>query len=212
MDAYEQIALEADLPGGENFGKNPDEIGCGLPSSSLVAGEDQLSGRYAPWHAEREWRAEAAAAAIPVFMVHGAVPDTVPLQVVPRKAGDAQASIRASATPAAPGAGTRIAGVTSEYIPFTVEDGKDNSALVVGAVPSMPADVDLYLERLQPDGGWVAITSGASGELTQEGFTLGQPPPGTYRLEVHNWAGAPATRVDVTMTFLNSAGLPGPGS
>ena len=493
MEAYEQIALEADLPGGENFGKNPDETGCGLPNSSLVSGEDQLSGRYAPWHAEREWRAEAAAAPIPVFMVHGVndnaaritgmdwftdrggragdklwlgqwdhgsgccptrrglqwtyalhawfdkhvaqrkvntgpaaelflsdgtfqearagdrdqqlvtsawpvpsatnltlypadrgglsstqsalpgsasftgdprgfnnpqstggvdfatapmpvdtmlagepeldlvasvtaprvhlianlfdesppddkgkidrrrisqfalnpelrddddgqldtvtpvvpgspmllkppamamahnlraghklvlrvtasdpdkvptfavdplitvytgpggtvlrvphvsnptlVADTVPFQVLPKKPGNAQATIKASVTPAAPGAGERIPGVTSEHIPFTVEEGKDNNTLLVGANPSLPADIDLYLEKLQTDGTWAAITAGTSGELTHEGFVLAQPPPGNYRLEVHNWAGAPGTRVDVTMTFVNSAGVPGP--
>ncbi|HEX2052484.1 MAG TPA: CocE/NonD family hydrolase [Actinomycetota bacterium] len=71
MEAYEQIALERHLPGGESFGRNVEDTGCGLPNSSLVAGEDQLSGRYAPWHAEREWSAAATAAPIPVFMVHG---------------------------------------------------------------------------------------------------------------------------------------------
>ena len=32
---------------------------------------------------------------------------------------------------------------------------------------------------------------------------------GMYRVEVHNWAGAPSTRVDVTVTFVNSDGVPG---
>jgi predicted acyl esterase len=71
MEAYEQLALERHLPGGDNELKNLEDAGCGLPNSSLVAGEDQLSGRYAPWHGEREWRADATAAGIPVFMVHG---------------------------------------------------------------------------------------------------------------------------------------------
>ena len=34
-----------------------EDTGCGLPNSAAVAGEDQLSGRYADWHAERDWRA-----------------------------------------------------------------------------------------------------------------------------------------------------------
>ncbi|UOY03484.1 CocE/NonD family hydrolase C-terminal non-catalytic domain-containing protein [Blastococcus sp. PRF04-17] len=71
MEAYEQIALERDLPGGEHFGDKPEETGCGLPQSSLTAGEAQLSGQYTSWHGERDWRAAATAADIPVFMVHG---------------------------------------------------------------------------------------------------------------------------------------------
>jgi len=70
----------------------------------------------------------------------------------------------------------------------------------------MPADIDLYLQMLQPDGSWTDVIAGASGELTHEGFVHANPPPGNYRLEVHNWAGLPATRVDVTMTFVSSAG------
>ena len=46
MEAYEQLALERSLPGGDSFGKNLDDTGCGLANSSLVAGEDQLSGKY----------------------------------------------------------------------------------------------------------------------------------------------------------------------
>ncbi|MGH3432793.1 MAG: CocE/NonD family hydrolase, partial [Thermocrispum sp.] len=71
MFAYEQIALERHLPGGENFGRNVEDTGCGLPSSSLTAGEAQLSGQYTAWHAERDWREEATDADLPVFMVHG---------------------------------------------------------------------------------------------------------------------------------------------
>ena len=71
MEAYEQIALERDLPDGEHFGEKPEETGCGLPNSSLTAGEAQLSGQYTSWHAERDWREAATAADIPVFMVHG---------------------------------------------------------------------------------------------------------------------------------------------
>ncbi len=490
MFAYEEIALEADLPGGDSFGKNVEDTGCGLPNSSLVTGEDQLSGRYAPWHAEREWRAEAAAAQIPVFMVHGVndnaarvtgmdwftdrggragdklwlgqwdhgsgccptrrgiqwtyalhawfdkhlaqrkvdtgppaemflsdgtfqgartgdrtqilltdkwpasnasflslypsaadralsqtqpalkgsasfsgdprgfrspqgtggvnfstapmtadtvfagepqldlvasvtvervhliatlydesppdaagkvdrrrisqfainpelrngldtiapvvptvpmtmnppamamahnlraghklvlrvtasdpdkvptfavdpqitvytgptgtalrvpvvssptlVDDTVPFEILPKKPGNAQDTIRTSATPALPGAGVREPGVTSEFFEFDVEEGKDNTRMVVGGAPSMAADFDLYLQRQQSDGSWgPVITSGTSGDLDGEGFVLAQPPPGHYRIEVHNWAGAPGTRFDLTITFLNSEGVPG---
>ena len=69
MEAYEQIALERDLPDGEHFGQKPEETGCGLPNSSLTAGEAQLSGQYTSWHGERDWREAATAADVPVFMV-----------------------------------------------------------------------------------------------------------------------------------------------
>ena len=83
MEAYEELALQRKLPPfedpiglglgefGDDFGNNPEDTGCGLPQSSLVAGEDQLSGRYAPWHADRDWRDAATRSRIPIFMVHG---------------------------------------------------------------------------------------------------------------------------------------------
>src|SRR3712207_8437787 len=54
---FRSIALERDLPGGEHVGQKPEETGCGLPNSSLTAGEAQLSGQYTSWHGERDWRA-----------------------------------------------------------------------------------------------------------------------------------------------------------
>jgi hypothetical protein len=135
--------------------------------------------------------------------------DTVPLEILPKRPGAAQATIRQSVTPPVAGPAP-IPGLTSEYIRFTVEAGKDNTRMAVGAVPSLPADIDLFLQKEQADGSWVEVTSGGSARLTDEGFVLSQPPPGNYRLEVHNWIGLPATRVDVTITFVNSAGVPGP--
>ncbi|MGH3432040.1 MAG: hypothetical protein ACRDQB_04300, partial [Thermocrispum sp.] len=101
---------------------------------------------------------------------------------------------------------------TVAYHEFEVVDGKDNAQLLVGAVPSMPADVDLYLQRQQADGSWSAdLASGASGSTSEEQFRYERPVPGKYRVEVHNWAGLPGTRVDLALTFLNSAGQPGDG-
>ena len=71
MEAYEQLALERKLPGGDDFGNNMEETGCGLPNSSATAGEEQLSGAYSAWHAERDHEAGATNANIPVFLVHG---------------------------------------------------------------------------------------------------------------------------------------------
>jgi uncharacterized protein len=71
--AYEQLALERDLPGGANFeenGPNP-QTGCGLFNSAATAGHGQVTGEYQNWHAERDHRAGAAAADIPIFMIHG---------------------------------------------------------------------------------------------------------------------------------------------
>jgi predicted acyl esterase len=54
MEAYEQLALERKLPPfsdptglthpGDDFGNAMEDTGCGIPQSSLIAGEDQLSG------------------------------------------------------------------------------------------------------------------------------------------------------------------------
>ena len=81
MEAYEQLALERKLPPfsdpsgqthtGDDFGNAMEQTGCGLPNSSLIAGEDQLSGRYSGWHELRDSEAGATAADIPVFAVHG---------------------------------------------------------------------------------------------------------------------------------------------
>ena len=81
IEAYEQIALERKLPtfqdpfglihAGDDFGNSLEETGCGLPQSALVAGEDQLSGRYSDWHRVRDYAAGATAAQVPVFLVHG---------------------------------------------------------------------------------------------------------------------------------------------
>jgi predicted acyl esterase len=86
MEAYEQLALQADLPPqlsavtqptgngptGDNWPNDrPHETGCGMTQSAVVAGEDQLSGRYAPWHAERDFRAGATKVQVPAFVIHG---------------------------------------------------------------------------------------------------------------------------------------------
>ena len=81
IEAYEQLALERKLPAfsdpfgllhtGDDFGNSIEDTGCGLPQSAAVAGEDQLSGRYADWHLQRDHRAGATRAQIPVFLVHG---------------------------------------------------------------------------------------------------------------------------------------------
>jgi uncharacterized protein len=71
--AYEQLALERDLPGGSNYeehGPNP-QSGCGLGQSAGLAGHGQLTGEYQDWHAQRDWREGAAKADLPIFMIHG---------------------------------------------------------------------------------------------------------------------------------------------
>jgi uncharacterized protein len=138
-------------------------------------------------------------------------PDTVPLteqEVV--EPGPAQTPISTSVTTLAPGAGVRAEGVTSQFVQFEVPEGVDNAKAVVKATPSLPADIDLYLQRRNADGSWSGdIASGASGELTSETMTTARLTPGTYRIEVHNWAGPAANQVAINATFYNSAGEPG---
>jgi predicted acyl esterase len=138
-------------------------------------------------------------------------PDTVPLseeEVV--EPGPAQAPISSSVTTLAPGAGVRVDDVTSQFVQFDVPDGADNAKAVVKATPGLPADIDLYLQRRNADGTWSGdIASGASAELTGETMTTARLTAGTYRIEVHNWAGPAANQVTVDATFYNSAGDPG---
>jgi uncharacterized protein len=87
MIAYEGLALERDFPpgtpgipvvtsgnSGDNWehrgGPNP-QTGCGLPNTAAISGTGQLTGQYQDWHAERDWAEGAAAADIPIFMIHG---------------------------------------------------------------------------------------------------------------------------------------------
>ena len=85
MVAYETIALQRDLPPGsptppvigagntaDNWTGTPNsQMGCGLTQSAALAGPGEVTGQYELWHAQRDWRAAAADADIPIFMVHG---------------------------------------------------------------------------------------------------------------------------------------------
>jgi hypothetical protein len=150
---------------------------------------------------------------LPVIPSAVLYPDTVPLSLGgPAQAGEAQAAIQGSATPLAPGAGQRQAGLTSAFFEFDVEPGKDNATAEILATPAAPADIDLYLQKRNGDGSWTGdVGAGASGSLSEETMRLANLQPGRYRLEVHNWAGPPANTVDLKITFFNSAGEPGPG-
>ncbi len=125
-------------------------------------------------------------------------------------AGPAQAPIEGSVVTKAPGAGARIAGVTSEYFEFDIDAVHDNAALQGRVTPTLPADTDLYLQRRNADGTWADVVDGANGAAL-DGETIGasNPTPGRYRLEVHNWAGPAGNVVGIKLTFLNSVGDPG---
>ena len=62
---------------GDDFGNNTEYASCGLDHAPALEGAeqltvlDQLSGRFAPWHAVRDFRPGAATAKVPVFVVHG---------------------------------------------------------------------------------------------------------------------------------------------
>ena len=146
---------------------------------------------------------------VPVVDEPALVADAVPFSTdQPAEAGPAQAEEQASVTPTLGGPARTPA--TVAFHEFEVLDGFDNAALLVSAVPSLDADIDLYLQRQNADGTWSAdLTSGGSSSLTEESLRYASPAPGIYRLEVHNWAGAPSTRVDLTLTYLNSAGEAG---
>ena len=150
---------------------------------------------------------------VPVVTEPVLVGDTVPLSLGTEGdapvTGPAQPEDRASVTPTA--GGPERTPLTVGYHEFEVLEGHDNAQLLVGATPSMSADIDLYLQKQAADGTWSGdLATGASGSLTEETLSLTAPTAGRYRVEVHNWAGLPGTRVDLTLTFLNSAGEPGP--
>jgi hypothetical protein len=125
-------------------------------------------------------------------------------------AGPAQPPVTGTVTTKAPGVGQRVAGVTSEYFEFDVDAVHDNAAMRGRATPTLPADLDLYLQRRNDDGTWSEAGSGTNGGAL-DGETIGIEPliPGHYRLEVHNWAGPPGNQIAIELKFLNSAGQTG---
>lgn len=121
----------------------------------------------------------------------------------------AQAPVTGSVITLAAGAGVRVGGVTSHYIGFEVPEGVDNFRAEIVATYPLPGDIDLFLQRRSPDGTWATLGSGTSASLSGESLSVGRLEVGTYRIEVHNWAGPPGNEVSVTATFYNSVGEPG---
>ena len=154
---------------------------------------------------------DATSLKLPVLAAPVLQPDTVPLeQGAAPPEGPAQAPIEGTVTPAAPGAGVRQAGVTSDYLEFDAEEGADNARLAVLATPAAPADIDLYLQRQAADGSWSGdLATGGSASTETETLSFGRLAPGRYRIEAHNWAGPPGTAVDLVLTFYDSNGAAG---
>jgi hypothetical protein len=124
--------------------------------------------------------------------------------------GPAQAPVTGTVITRAAGAGQRVGGVTSDYIVFAVPVGVDNARGEAVATYPLPGDIDLFLQRQNPDGTWSDTgSSGETGSLSGESMSFGRLSAGNYRIEVHNWAGPPGNLVSVTATFYNSAGQPG---
>jgi uncharacterized protein len=83
LAAYEGLAISRYLPpgvpaipviggpNGDNFGNDPQYIGCGATQSAGVTGEAYFSGAEVAWHKERDYRKGATKSDIPVFLVHG---------------------------------------------------------------------------------------------------------------------------------------------
>jgi hypothetical protein len=148
---------------------------------------------------------------LPVMAAPNLVADDVPLELGGAPpAGPAQPAIEGTVTPAAPGAGVRQGGVTSAYLEFDAQEGADNARLSVVATPSAAADIDLYLQRRNADGTWSRdLAVGGSSSTETETLEFGRLTPGRYRIEAHNWAGAPGTSVALKLTFFDSSGHPG---
>jgi hypothetical protein len=124
--------------------------------------------------------------------------------------GTAQSPIATTVTVPAAGAGNRACGVTSGCIEFDALAGADNANVVVDATPSAPADVDLYLQRQTPDGGWSGdLMNGTTSALDGEHMEGGPLVAGHYRIEAHEWLGAPVLQIALQVTFYNGAGIAG---
>ena len=81
-EAYEELAINRHLPGflgsdyGDSFGDGSEWVGCGIPDSAVMSGEEFDSGVYDdeepfPWDLERDFRKGVTKADIPIFLIHG---------------------------------------------------------------------------------------------------------------------------------------------
>ena len=151
---------------------------------------------------------------VTVFTGAGATEVTVPVVSRPALTSDdpytgteslpAHEPVKATVSPAAPGGGLRSGGTTSEYVQFELLAGQDNARMEGIATPASSADVDLYLQRQADNGSWVAVGSGRNNSsFTEEVIYTDRLAPGKYRLEVHNFAGAPDTPISVELTFFD---------
>jgi hypothetical protein len=135
---------------------------------------------------------------------------TAPGEPTTPVAGIAQPPVTGTVIARAPGAGERIEGVTSDYLVFQVPAGMDNARGEVAATYPLPGDIDLFLQKQNPDSTWSDTgASGETGSLTGESMSFGRLEAGSYRIEVHNWAGPPGNLVGLTARFFNSAGQAG---
>lgn len=102
-----------------------------------------------------------------------------------------------------PGAGVRT-DATSGFYEFDVLPGQLSMAAEVSS--DTVVDPDLYLQRQTDDGSWSGdLAAGETGRFGFETLELARPAEGRYRLEVHNWAGAPGP-VSVNIQFEGANG------
>ena len=139
--------------------------------------------------------------------------DDVPLQVESPAgelpAGPAQPAVRGTVTTLAPGAGLLRSPATSAYFEFDVTEPATASLEASGSW-ELPGDYDFYLQRQEGDGWSADLAAGESPSLEDERLVHAGLQPGRYRLEVHNWVGAPVQTVQLAVTFFNRDGEPGP--
>ncbi len=149
---------------------------------------------------------------VPSFRLYPDVPLYEPQ--VARRVGEAQAGQNTQLLIPAMAATIKVEPLrtlaTAAY-EFDSEKGKDNASFEALAIPTVAADLDLFLQHQTSDGTWEDITSRASDSLSQELLKAGRLPAGHYRIVVLNWAGGPQ-QVDLTLTFFNGEGKAGPAA
>lgn len=117
--------------------------------------------------------------------------------VFPQEATEPHETIEETVTAPAPGAGTRSPATSGWTQAFELDEAQ---GLVSATVESASiADPDIYLQVQDGQGNWNDVASGETGRTGLETLEFQDASPGTYRLEVHAWAGSgPA---DVTIEF-----------
>ena len=126
--------------------------------------------------------------------------------VFPQPATEAHETVETTVAVAASGAGARTPATSAWTEPFELAETQGLVSVTVESAGI--ADPDIYLQLQNAEGEWEDVAAGETGRSGLETLEYADAAPGTYRLEVHAWAGSGTA--DVTIEFEGLAAIENP--